>query len=83
VVPVEDHRAVSSQNDLIGAEIAVDENIGRIEAHTPLPVRRVGEAINGDWFEAYVAQVLAPTLRAGDVMVMDNLSSHKRPWSGR
>jgi transposase len=34
--------------------------------------------INGGWFEAYVAQVLAPTLRAGDVVVMDNLSSHKR-----
>jgi transposase len=34
--------------------------------------------INGDWFEAYVHQVLAPTLRPGDVVVMDNLSSHKR-----
>ena len=35
--------------------------------------------INGDWFEAYVAQMLAPTLRRGDIVVMDNLSSHKRP----
>ena len=34
--------------------------------------------INGDWFEAYVAQVLAPTLRSGDTVIMDNLSSHKR-----
>ena len=34
--------------------------------------------INGDWFEAYVRRVLAPTLRAGDVVIMDNLSSHKR-----
>jgi hypothetical protein len=34
--------------------------------------------INGDWFEAYVAQVLGPTLRPGDVVIMDNLSSHKR-----
>jgi transposase len=34
--------------------------------------------INGEWFEAYVAQVLLPTLRAGDVVIMDNLSSHKR-----
>jgi transposase len=32
----------------------------------------------GDWFEAYVAQVLLPTLRPGDVGIMDNLSSHKR-----
>lgn len=34
--------------------------------------------INGDWFEAYVARVLLPTLRSGDTVVMDNLSSHKR-----
>ena len=35
--------------------------------------------INGDWFEAYVAQVLVPELRPGDVVIMDNLSSHKGP----
>ena len=35
--------------------------------------------INGDWFEAYVEQVLVPELRPGDVVIMDNLSSHKRP----
>jgi transposase len=34
--------------------------------------------INGDWFEAYVRHVLIPTLRRGDVVIMDNLSSHKR-----
>ena len=34
--------------------------------------------INGDWFEAYVRHVLIPTLRTGDVVIMDNLSSHKR-----
>jgi transposase len=28
-------------------------------------------------FEAYVEQVLAPTLRSGQVVVMDNLSAHK------
>ena len=28
-------------------------------------------------FEAYVEQVLAPTLRKGQVLVMDNLSAHK------
>ena len=33
--------------------------------------------INGDPFRAYVEQVLAPTLRPGDVVVMDNLGSHK------
>ncbi|WP_217351192.1 IS630 family transposase [Thalassospira marina] len=34
--------------------------------------------INGEWFEAYVVQVLVPELRLGDVVIMDNLSSHKR-----
>jgi transposase len=34
--------------------------------------------INGDSFEAYVAQVLVPELRPGDVVIMDNLSSYKR-----
>ena len=34
--------------------------------------------INGDWFEAYARHVLAPTLRPGDIVILDNLSSHKR-----
>ena len=34
--------------------------------------------INGDWFAAYVTQVLVPELRPGDVVIMDNLSSHKQ-----
>jgi transposase len=33
--------------------------------------------INGEAFLAYVEQVLAPTLKPGDVVVMDNLGSHK------
>ena len=35
-------------------------------------------AINGDLFCAYVNQVLVPELRPGDIVVLDNLSSHKR-----
>jgi transposase len=38
----------------------------------------VDGAINGELFEAYVRQQLVPTLRAGDVVVMDNLACHKR-----
>ena len=38
----------------------------------------VDGAINGDVFEAFVEHVLVPKLRPGDVVVMDNLSSHKR-----
>ena len=35
--------------------------------------------INALAFEAYVEQFLVPTLAPGDIVVMDNLSSHKRP----
>ena len=35
-------------------------------------------AINGELFLAWVEQVLAPDLRPGHIVVMDNLSSHKR-----
>ena len=34
-------------------------------------------AINGPSFRAYVTQCLAPTLRSGDIVVMDNFGSHK------
>lgn len=37
----------------------------------------VDGAVNAEVFEAFVAQVLVPELRRGDVVVMDNLSSHK------
>lgn len=33
--------------------------------------------INGERFLLYVEKVLVPTLRPGDVVVMDNLGSHK------
>jgi len=34
-------------------------------------------AMNGAAFLAYVEQVLAPTLKPGDIVVMDNLPAHK------
>lgn len=34
-------------------------------------------AMNGAVFLAYVEQFLAPTLAPGDIVIMDNLSSHK------
>jgi len=38
----------------------------------------VDGAVNADIFEAFVERVLVPVLKPGDVVVMDNLSSHKR-----
>jgi len=35
--------------------------------------------INRNAFEVYVEKVLVPALRPGDVVIMDNLSSHKGP----
>ena len=35
--------------------------------------------INRDAFETYVHKVLVPELRPGDIVIMDNLSSHKGP----
>jgi transposase len=34
-------------------------------------------AMNGEIFRAYIEQFLAPTLAHGDIVVMDNLRSHK------
>ena len=35
--------------------------------------------INRDAFETYVEKVLVPELQPGDIVIMDNLSSHKGP----
>jgi transposase len=37
----------------------------------------IAGATDTEVFRAYVREVLCPTLRAGDIVVMDNLSSHK------
>ena len=37
----------------------------------------IEEAVDGDIFRAYVEHVLSAALKPGDVVVMDNLSSHK------
>jgi transposase len=33
--------------------------------------------MTGEWFLAYTEQVLVPTLRQGDVVILDNLPAHK------
>jgi transposase len=39
--------------------------------------------MTGDWFLAYVEQVLVPTLRPGDVVILDNLPAHKNAAARR
>jgi len=38
----------------------------------------VDRPMNGDIFQAYVEQMLVPTLKPGDIVIMDNLAAHKR-----
>jgi len=37
----------------------------------------IDQPMNGAIFKAYLEQCLVPTLKPGDIVVMDNLSSHK------
>jgi transposase len=37
----------------------------------------IAEPMNGTIFRAYLEQCLVPTLKPGDIVVMDNLSAHK------
>lgn len=34
-------------------------------------------SLNGDLFKEYISQCLAPTLHEGDIVILDNLTSHK------
>jgi transposase len=54
---------------MIGA-IALDGWRGFINIDAPT---------DGDVFLAYVQQQLAPRLKPGDIVIMDNLNAHKRP----
>ncbi len=36
-------------------------------------------AMDADAFDVYVEHVLVPTLHGGEIVVLDNLASHKRP----
>jgi transposase len=49
----------------------------RLAHHRPGRAAGARSAINGPAFLAYVRQFLAPVLSPGDVVVLDNLSSHK------
>ena len=51
--------------------------LGALRAEGFIAPLTVDGAINGPLFRAWVEQHLAPVLRPGDIVVMDNLSSHK------
>jgi len=51
--------------------------IGAMSLRGMIATMTIEEATDGDIFRAYVEQVLCAALQPGDVVVMDNLSSHK------
>jgi transposase len=51
--------------------------LGAISTRGMIATMTIEEATDKDIFLAYLDHVLCPQLRPGDVVVMDNLSSHK------
>ena len=51
--------------------------IGSLRLNGSVECMSIEGATDTEVFRAYVCQVLCPTLRPGDVVVMDNLSPHK------
>jgi transposase len=71
-----------------GTRIADHAPFGHWETHTVVAALRSTELsapavfdgpIDAVTFRAYIEQVLVPTLRPGDVVVLDNLAAHKQP----
>jgi transposase len=71
-----------------GTRIGDHTPCGHWETHTVVAALRATELtapavfngpIDSATFRAYVEQVLVPTLRPGDVVVLDNLAAHKQP----
>ena len=52
--------------------------VGALRANGMTAPMVVNGAMDGDMFVAWTRTLLVPTLSPGDVVVMDNLSSHKR-----
>lgn len=51
--------------------------IGAIGLEGPVATMAIEGAVDGEVFKVYVREILVPILRKGDMVVMDNLSSHK------
>jgi transposase len=51
--------------------------IGAVRQDGSTACMTVEGAVNAEIFRSYVREVLLPTMRAGDILVMDNLSTHK------
>ena len=53
--------------------------LGAMSMEGIIAAMTIEEATDADIFLAFIQQVLCPVLKPGDLVVMDNLSSHKVP----
>jgi transposase len=67
-------RVVDSVPDCRGENLSVLASIDLAGQTTALAV---DGAVDGIIFDLYVCQILAPTLKSGDIVMWDNLSVHK------
>lgn len=73
-------RAPGGQRAAQGVPLHNGANVTLIAALTPHGLQAamtVNGAVNAGVFAAYLDQVLGPTLRPGDIVVLDNLPVHK------
>ncbi|SMB80107.1 putative transposase, fragment [Hymenobacter roseosalivarius DSM 11622] len=73
-------RAEGGQRAGQAAPLHGGPNVTLLAALTPTGLHAAmtaSGAVNGEVFAAYPSQVLGPTLRPGDVAVLDNLPAHK------
>lgn len=59
------------------AHWTVTSMIGAVRLTGPATLCSIEQAMDGAAFLSFVREALVPTLRAGDVVVMDNLGAHK------
>lgn len=69
-------RVVESTAGYSGAHYTVVATLGLNGVSAPFMFEG---AMNGHIFDTYLDHVLLPELQPGDVLVLDNLSAHKRP----
>jgi transposase len=67
-------RAIGAVPQNYGANLTM---IAAPSLHGIEAVMTIEGATDAEVFQAYTEQVLGPTLRPGDIVVMDNLSAHK------
>jgi transposase len=67
-------RVVGAVPQNYGANVTMLAALG---SHGVQAVMMIEGATDAEVFRVYVAQVLRPTLRPGDIVIMDNLRAHK------